>query len=251
MVLYEHPFNERIRTYLRLERLFTRFDALAARDSCADHHHALTTLFEVLDVASRADLKSDALKDIERQKQALNTFRSSPAVAMGVLDGVIAELDHGFKALNAQQGKAGQSLADNDWLMSVRSRASIPGGTCEFDVPAFHAWQQRLPALRRHNLDTWRDTLRPLSQAIDLLLRLLRDSGLPQQVMAVNGHFQQNLPQGRTFQLLRLRMDSHLDLVPEISGNRLMISVRLSQLSDDVKQTASHAEARLEITLCA
>jgi cell division protein ZapD len=35
-----------------------------------------------------------------------------------------------------------------------------------------------------------------------------------------------NLPQGRTFQLLRLRIDESLQLIPEISGNRLMVSVR-------------------------
>ena len=27
--------------------------------------------------------------------------------------------------------------------MSIRSRISIPGGTCEFDLPAYYAWQQR------------------------------------------------------------------------------------------------------------
>ena len=26
--------------------------------------------------------------------------------------------------------------------MSIRSRISIPGGTCEFDLPAYYAWQQ-------------------------------------------------------------------------------------------------------------
>ena len=45
--------------------------------------------------------------------------------------------------------------------------------------------------------------------------------------MATGGQFQQTLPQGRTFQLLRLRIDPALGLVPEISGNRLMVSVRL------------------------
>jgi cell division protein ZapD len=41
-----------------------------------------------------------------------------------------------------------------------------------------------------------------------LLLKMLRDSGAPQKVVAPGGQFQQNLPQGRTFQLLRMRMDA-------------------------------------------
>ena len=46
-----------------------------------------------------------------------------------------------FAQLNALPGKAGQSLTENDWLMSIRSRIGIPGGTCGFDLPAYHAWQ--------------------------------------------------------------------------------------------------------------
>lgn len=251
VVLYEYPFNERVRTYLRLERLFARLSELIRRDTPIDHHQALTTFFEILDVAARADLKTDALRDLEKQKQVLNAYRGNPSVVVDRLDFVVAQLDRCFRNLNAINGKVGQSLADNEWLMSVRSRASIPGGTCEFDVPAYHAWQHRDPASRRANLTQWRDVLMPLSDAIDTLLRLLRDSGQPQQVMALNGHFQQSLPQGRTFQLLRLRLDATLDLVPEISGNRLMVSVRLVRIGDEFKLIPSHDEARLELTLCA
>ena len=63
MILYEHPFNERIRTYLRLEYLLERFEQLLLRSSEIDHHFALTTLFEIVDVGGRSDLKSDILKE--------------------------------------------------------------------------------------------------------------------------------------------------------------------------------------------
>ena len=46
MILYEHPFNERTRTYLRLEHLFVRLAELVKRDSAMDHHHAIATIFE-------------------------------------------------------------------------------------------------------------------------------------------------------------------------------------------------------------
>lgn len=65
MILYEYPFNERLRTYLRLEQLFRRLGELIPRSHALDHHFALVTIFEIMDVAARADLKSDVLKDIE------------------------------------------------------------------------------------------------------------------------------------------------------------------------------------------
>lgn len=249
MILYEYPFNERIRTYLRLEHLFRRLGTLVPRTHAIDHHYALATIFEVMDVAARADLKSDVMKDLEKQKQLLNGYRGNPAIAESVLNEVIAQLDACFTALNTQPGKAGQPLTENEWLMSIRSRVGIPGGTCEFDLPGYYAWQQRSPASRQADLERWASTLGPLAESVHLLLKLLRDSGTPQKVMSTNGQFQQTLPQGRTFQLLRLRIDQDLGLVPEISGNRLMISVRLMRQEADRLQASTEA-VPFELTLC-
>ena len=250
MILYEYPFNERIRTYLRLEHLFRRLSELIARDEALDHHYALATVFEVMDVGARADLKSDVLKDLEKQKQILNAYRGNPAIAEGVLDDVIGQLDQRFVALNSLAGKAGQSLTENDWLMSIRSRVGIPGGTCEFDLPAYYAWQHEPATQRRRDLERWASTLAPLADSIQMLLKLLRDSGAPQKVIASAGQFQQNLPQGRTFQLLRLALDPGQGLIPEISGNRLMVSIRLMRHESDDRLHPSTEDAAFELTLC-
>jgi cell division protein ZapD len=249
VILYEYPFNERIRTYLRLEHLFRRLGELVPRNQPIDHHYALATMFEIMDVAARADLKSDVMKDLEKQKQVLNGYRGNPAISEQVLDDVIRQLDGCFNALNHQPGKAGHSLTENEWLMSIRSRVNIPGGTCEFDLPSYFAWQHRPSESRQADLERWAATLVPLAESIRLLLKLLRDSGAPQKVMAPNGQLQQNLPQGRTFQLLRLRINPDLGLIPEISGNRLMVSVRLMRHEGDRLQATSEP-APFELTLC-
>lgn len=250
MILYEYPFNERIRTYLRLEHLFRRLGELVPRDHPLDHHFALTTMFEAIDVATRAELKSDVLKDLDKQKQLLTGYRGNPAISETTLDQVIHQLEGCFAGLNSVPGKAGQSLTENEWLMSIRSRVGIPGGTFEFDLPAYHAWQHNSGDSRRADLERWASTLAPLAESIHLLLRLLRDSGAPQKVMAAGGQFQQALPQGKTFQLMRLRIDQSLGLVPEISGNRLMVSVRLMLKGDDDRLHPSTESSTFEMTLC-
>lgn len=251
MILYEYPFNERIRTYLRLEQLFRRLAELIPREHPLDHHFALQTIFEIMDVASRADMKSDVLKDIDRHRQQFQSYRGNPAIAEKVLDEVIKQLDDCFNGLNNTTGKAGQTLTENDWLMSIRSRIGIPGGTCEFDLPAYYAWQHEAASQRQTDLQAWVQSLAPLAEPIVLLMKMLRDSGMPQKVVASGGQFQQNLPQGRTFQLLRLRIDPTLELIPEISGNRLMTSVRLMRLGEDQRLHAATEDAAFELTLCA
>jgi cell division protein ZapD len=251
VILYEYPFNERIRTYLRLEHLFRRLGLLVPRDHPLDHHFALITIFEIMDVAARADLKSDVLRDLDKQKQTLCAYRGNPAISEQTLNSVIDQLDACFNALNQQPGKAGLSLTENEWLMSIRSRSSIPGGTCEFDLPAYYTWQHRSPGLRRADIERWASTLAPLAESIHLLLRMLRDTGTPQKVMATGGQLQQNLPQGRTFQLLRLRVHPTLAVIPEISGNRLMVSVRfMRQDTQDHPQPVGE-DIGFELTLCA
>jgi cell division protein ZapD len=250
LVRYEYPFNEGIRTMLRLEHLFDRLGQLVARDAPVDHHFALATIFEVMDVASRADLKSDLLKELERHKGILAGYRGNPHISEAALDEVIGRIDHAFNGLNSVQGKAGQALASNEWLMSIRSRISIPGGTCEFDLPAYYAWQQHEPASRRADLAGWITTLTPLAEALSVLLGLLRDSGAPQRVVATGGQYQQSLPAGKVYHLMRVRFDGEDPPVPEISGHRLMVSVRLMRPDAEGRLRPSGADTPFELTLC-
>ncbi len=251
MILYEYPFNERIRTYLRLQHLFSRLGHLIGRDQALDHHFALTTLFEILEVGARSELKSEVLKDLERQKQIYSAYRGNPAISEKALDGLIDQLDQLFEALNQVAGKMGQSLSDHDFLMALKSRVAIPGGTGEFDLPAYHAWQHHDAASRTHDLQQWTTSLAPWAQAIEQLLQMLRESGASQMVMAASGLLQQNLPQGRTFQLLRLKIDPSLDITPEISCNRLLVVIRMMRQQSDGKLVATTEDVPFELALCA
>ena len=250
MVLYEYPFNESIRTMLRLQHLFDRLGQLVSRDAAVDHHFALVTVFEIMDVASRADLKSDLLKELERHRSLLQGYRGNPQISEAALDEVVARIEHAFDGLNQLPGKAGQALTGNDWLMSVRSRINIPGGTCEFDLPGYFAWQQYPPERRRADLLRWTASLMPLAEALHVLLGLLRDSGTPQRVVAVGGQFQQSLPPGRSYHLMRVRLEDGSVLVPEISGHRLMAMVRLMQAEADGRLRPSSTDTEFELTLC-
>lgn len=77
MISYEYPLSERIRTLLRLEDLYERLDYFLAKHDAPEHHVALLLVFEIFEVASRADLKSDLMQELERQKQSLEALRGN------------------------------------------------------------------------------------------------------------------------------------------------------------------------------
>jgi cell division protein ZapD len=213
VITYEYPLNERIRTLLRLEDLFERSRHFVARSDPQDHHMALLTLFEILEVASRADLKSDLLQELERQKQVLMSFRNNPEIAEEALAGVLRDIEQAAGALFSMTGKIGQYLRENDWLMSIKQRTGIPGGACEFDLPSYHYWLHRPATERTGQLAAWTAPLYPLRDGSAIILRILRESGKPQSLNAPQGMFQQMLG-GKTAQMLRLRLDPRCPACP-------------------------------------
>ena len=249
MIVYEYPFNERIRTLLRLEDLYEKFAFFLNQSHPLQHHVALSTIFEMLEVAGRADLKSDLLQELERQRQTLLSFKSNPNVQAERLDAVLAEVDRISTALIAAQGKTGQHIRENEWLMSIRGRTIIPGGACEFDLPSYHAWQQHPAEQRGQDISNWFAPLAPLFDAIGIVLRLLRESGRSTKMIAQAGSYQQML-QGKVYQMLRLSIDDSLAAIPEISANKYMLWVRFMSQGGEVKPKSYENDVPFELTLC-
>jgi len=252
LITYEYPLNERIRTMLRLEDLFERSRHFIALTDPQDHHMALLTLFEILEVASRADLKSDLLQELERQKQVLLSFRDNPEISEEALNGVLRDIEQASAALFSMTGKIGQYLRENDWLMSIKQRTGIPGGACEFDLPSYHYWLHRPPEQRTGQLAAWTAPLYPLRDGSAIILRILRESGKPQAVKAPQGTYQQMLG-GKTAQMLRVRIEADAPVVPEISANKYVLNIRfLSQNGEptEPRQRTADWDVGFELTFC-
>lgn len=249
MLQYEFPLNERIRTLLRLEDLFGKFEHFVARPDSLDHHVALLALFDILEVTARSDIKSDLMQELERQRQSVISFRDKPGVSIEALSRVLAEIEHVANALGSTVGRAGQYLRENEWLMQVRGRTNIPGGANEFDVPSYHAWRNRPANTRLQNLAQWFFPLSPLRDALRLTLRLLRDSGQPSQAEAQSGSYQQQLS-GKSYQLLQIRIADQTPAIPELSANRHMLWLRFTSQDGDLRPRAFEGNVEFEMTLC-
>lgn len=250
MIQYEYPFNERVRTLLRLEDLFEKSAYFGQMDGAQEHHVALVTLFEIQEVAARADLKLDLIQELERQRQALLVFRNNPEISEEALSGALYEIEQSSAALLAMQGKIGQYLRENDWLMSIKSRAAIPGGVCEFDVPSYHYWLHRPSAERRGSLQQWIKPLQPLREAIAIVLRLLRSSGRPEHCEAKGGLYQQMLG-GSAAQMVQVSVDFDARVVPEISANKYALNIRFVSVESGAhKSRPCERDISFDMTFC-
>lgn len=249
MISYEYPLNERIRTLLRLEDLYRKIAHFLRGQAPQDHHTALITLFEVLEVASRADLKVDLVQELERQRQILMGFRNNPEISEQALSGALYEIEQASASLLAMAGKIGQYLRENDWLMGIRSRASIPGGVCQFDLPSYHFWLNRDADHRRRDLEGWLAPMTPIREGLDIVLRLLRASGRGEQQIARCGTYQLTMG-GRSAQMLRLQVANSEAVVPEISANKYAISIRFVMPETLARPRLAERDVAFELTFC-
>jgi cell division protein ZapD len=250
VIRYEHPLNERIRTLMRLEDLFARASHFASRDEAPDHHAALLSLFEVTEVAARADLKTDLVQELERQKQVLGPLRSNPQIDQHALTALLAEIEGVNASLLAQAGKVGMHLRENEWLMAIKQRAAIPGGVCEFDLPAYHHWLNNEPEARRQDLARWLEPFAPIRSGSAIVLRLLRENGRASRHTAYRGVFQLMLTTSKVAQLLRLTLEHDLACVPEISANKYALNIRFIGVSGMDRGNVVDQDIEFDLAFC-
>ena len=249
MISYEYPLSERIRTLLRLEDLFERAQYFAAKADAQEHHVALLCTFEILEVAGRADLKSDLLQELERQKHSLESLRENPEISQEALDGILWEIDRTSSKLFQMSGKIGQELRENEWLMGIKQRTSIPGGVCEFDVPSYHFWLHQSAEQHRHDLERWLAPFLPIRDGLAIVLRLLRESGKVSTQTATQGVYQQMMA-GRIAQMLRIRLKRDYRCVPEISANKYALNIRFTTQEGGQRPKVVESDVDFELTFC-
>jgi cell division protein ZapD len=250
MIRYEHPLNERIRTLMRLEDLFERALYFGEQDAPAEHHAALFAIFEIIEVAARGDLKSELLQELERQRQLLIAWRDNPSIAQEALSGLVAEVEAASSRLLALSGKLGQHVRASEWLMSIKQRSAIPGGVCEFDLPAYHYWLHRDAQTRKSNLAEWLSPLDPVREALKIVLRFLRESGKTSRHVASQGVFQQMLTSSKSAQLLRLTLGHDLACIPEISANKYALNIRFVEPTRADRSKLYEGDIEFELTFC-
>ena len=249
MSSYEFPFNERIRTYLRLEDLFVKMLHHIETGHEISHHVALISMLQILDLIDRGDLKVDLLQELERHKVQLSFLQNNPNIDQQALKSTVLSLERCATALRADHQKLGQPLRDNDWLMSVKQRTSIPGGVCEFDLPSYRHWLY-LPLERRiADFEQWLSRLKPMYESIRMILQLVRGSGQTMSVIAHHGAYQQQLSGHKPAQLLRIETSDD-DCFPEVSANKYAINIRFQKLDFVQKPKTCEQDIPFRMIIC-
>lgn len=248
MARYEFPFNERIRTLLRLEDLFTKVLLNIESVHPSHHHNAMVSFFQILEVIDRIDLKAELLQELDRQKGVMSSLLDNPKIDVAILQPILERILLASAKLRSISTRIGQPLKENEWLMSIKQRAIIPGGLCEFDMPAYHYWLESSALQRQSDLKNWLDHITPLYDALSIILSIVRGSGSPVQHIAQQGSFQQMLGGAKPAQMLKITLDEAAQCYPEISANKYAINVRFISMQGSEPEPC-HEDVHFTLTL--
>lgn len=247
---YEFPFNERIRTLLRLEDLFKKVLFHVKAIDEYNHHYALILLLQMLDLIERTDIKLDIVHELDRQIVCMQNLLGNPNIATDVLTKTLAETQASAAKLRTESSKIGQSLRDNEWLMGIKKRTSIPGGVCQFDLPSYHYWLNQTPEKRNNDFDIWLHQLLPMYECIKIILHILRASGIEKSYQAKQGVYEKMLTGTKPMQLLQIEVLGNCPYFPGISANKYAINVHFYNIDFNNKSTRCDDDIDFKMILC-
>ena len=225
-LIFEQPLNERMRTFLRLDYLYSQALYHNEKASQWGSRAAVASLLDILAISTRGDIRSDVLKELERQIGILTDFQNKPGVDSSRLRALLNNLTRLRGVLSAAGPTYLQPLRDSEFLAAIKHRSAIPGGTCEFDLPDFFYWLNQDAEARVQTFNEWLGMLRPLCDAIAELLWLTRQNGRPRPETATGGTFNITFDRDNPIQLLRISLPADSGIYPEISGSHYRCSVR-------------------------
>jgi len=237
---------------MRLEYLFKQAAHHLKRSSVWDSRATLNCIQDIVALFGNTNLKSEVLKELERHASNLKRLQQNPDIDHAQLAALLKEIGERMDAMHNINGQVASELKTSEFLLSIRQRSAIPGGVCDFDLPAYHYWLQQPAADRTHDLAHWLSNFNAIGQAIQLVLQLTRDSTLLKPVRASKGVYQAHLDPNLPYQLIRIALPNGVPYFAELSGGRHRFTARFLEFStaeDRARQTDEDVDFELACCL--
>ncbi|MBU2894825.1 cell division protein ZapD [Colwellia sp. D2M02] len=245
-VLYEHPLNERIRNYLKLEQLFAQANRCIEGDLQINNQVFFNSLFAIIDTLERCDIRGDLIKDMEKLEQNLVIWSKSPDIDTSALEDNLSETVKLISRLRSNKPTWYQ-LKDNKFLAGLKQRFAIQGGSSSFDLPQLTFWLNQPHHIIQQEVVSWITLLNDVNQALKLVLRFIRQRAEFETINTDSGFYQDN---GEGLLLLRIKLAQNLQYYPTVSGNKFRYSIRFMLPCQHTGRRYSNQATEFQLARC-
>ncbi len=250
-ILYEHPLNERIRNYLRLEQLLAQAYSYANSDAAMtniqySYQVFFNALFTIIDSLERGDIRGDLIKDLEKLQQNLVVWSQAPDIDTSVLEKNLRKT----VALSSHLKTSTQTwsqLKDHKLIASLKQRFAIQGGSSSFDLPQLQFWLHQQNTQIKADIKHWLSLLDDINDSLALVLRFIRQRAEFETIETESGFYQDN---GEGLLLLRIKVAQSAQYYPTVSGNRFRYSIRFMLPCEKDGRRYSNQATRFQLARC-
>ena len=248
--IYELPLNERLRTFMRIEFLYSRLKYFSSNlDDNWQTRTVIHTLLEIYSILSRTDVRREVLADLNRYIMQMQRFQSAPDADNNMVNDVLEDLD----SIKDQVVDVGTDyllkLREDEFIASLLHRHTLPGGKAEFDMPKYKFFLESHKKNAVDQINSWIDVIRPICEGIDKLMWIIRESNEPIATVAVGGQYNHQIERRTQISLVRI-ITNDTNVYPEISGGRHLIAVRFFNQNKDGEYVQFEDNVEFKISLC-
>ncbi len=229
MIEYEFPLNERIRKFLRIEEIFKKMEAQINSKNDFSYYSCFNTFFEIMAVASRADLKGELIQEIEKQRSKMKTKMKTKKNIL-----INNELYKTRVKLEKSKTVPGFSFGGDKFLTELKTRAASPFGIVSSDFPEFQYWLQKTNEIERKAYFAGKlNDFLPIKVAITNLMKLLRRNVKNKSIQTSSGSLQYKLDPLLKNDLVIISLSETSKFYPNISSNKYAVNVHFSKVSNE------------------
>lgn len=246
-VIYEHPLNERVRVFMRLELLFGLLDGHKNISNRVNIQSFFSILFNCIEVLERNDIRPTLSFYLDLLEKNMVRWSAHPDVYDENLQNNLQQAVELQSKVN-NMDKVCSILKDDKFLASLRQRFSIAGGTCSFDLPQLDYWCNKPIEQRQVDVDGWLNILEPLREALNFTLLFLRELGPFENKTAVKGFYQDSCDNQTS--LIRVKYDTDLGVFPMVSGSKHRYTISFMMPDKVLVKTGVDDTIEFELSTC-
>ncbi|MDO6444667.1 cell division protein ZapD [Colwellia sp. 1_MG-2023] len=245
-VLYEHPLNERIRNYLKLEQLYSQAKNCLHCDIDLSHQIFFSSFFAILDTLERNDIRGELIKDLEKLEQNLVIWSRAPNVDNSILEDNLKQSVSLLCQLKTPSPQWLQ-LKEDKFLSTLKQRYAMQGGSCSFDLPQLTFWLNRPHTDIEKDIHHWLSLLTQVFSSLALILKFIRQRTSFENVQCQNGFYQDN---GEGILLLRIKLAQDANYYPTVSGNKFRYSIRFMLPCNETGRKYYDQQVQFQLARC-
>ncbi len=250
--IYEHPFTERMRLFLRLEALFMQAEAFKMAGDQYQSQLCLDAMFALHDLTNRYELRAELLRELERIRHALGQISKRKGADIRLINDTLKKINQHSKTLHELGPNHIGRVRNVRFLNDIRNKNSGDLGCYLFELPALQHWMGQSPTERQRQIRTWLLEFLPLKKVLEFILKFTRENREEEDLVASYGAYVHKMeelygPQ----QLLRIILPKNAQVFPRLTGDKSRFVIRfMTQKQIDMKAIQATRNISFKIHTC-